>query len=363
MENKISIGIDLDNGDAREIVDYHIPDMERFIEPVNKIAKENPNTELVLVGLKGIIEQNSFNVPNNCRFIYSPEYCPPSKKISKPIEGSSLNILTSLVKSGQVKAFFTIGDTRKVCIELMRLKRLEGVKRGTLVAQFPSEKGGFLYGDVGASSQKSLKIGYKEAINEIAYQEYTQGLMTCVLGKECFGIKPRLGVLSNGIEEHKGSDLSNRVEELFIQGKNEKSLSEFLDYYGKAEPYNALNGDINILLTDGFTGNTSLKFVEAAVKHAERKIKKEFEKLTLLQELSLAPGSITLRKMKQNIKQDLHPDQYAGAVLLGYPGVIVKGHGNSKSHEIYYGIKKTILCAKGNLSPKIEETLAKYSLN
>ena len=359
------IGIDADNGDTIN----EISTTERVVQAVSLIAKKDPNLKLVLAGNEKKIQQIfRNNKPDSVIIIPSSAYYTKGEEITRPVKGTSLNLLVDAVRDSnednRIDCFFSIGDTNKVVVESSRLQRLrvnKGRVHPALVALMATviEGKDCLLTDAGAMNSTD------------SYQVYCQGLMAAAYAEQFFGIKrPRLGVLCNGTEDHKGSNLVKELDELLKQKVSEKGLSELLDYKGKVEPETAMIGDLDILLTDGFTGNVYLKTIEGTIKTGPKFIRQEYEKLRGLEEVSAFLGKKSASAVKQGVGKRLDPQLYNGSILLGHEWtqdkeerevVIVKGHGASTVEGIYSGILRTICFSEKHAGNRIKEVLAKCS--
>lgn len=361
-----NIGIDADNGDLVKDKNHQVPPTKKICSAVSRVLKENGNIHLVLSGNKERI-LNSFQgqIPQSISILPSLEYCLPEQEIERPVSGSSLNNLVRETKSGNLSGFFTIGDTSKVGIEAGRLGRLKSVEKPVLITPVPLyPEGSFFFADVGATSlnqnNKPDKL-YKTGIEEFAREIYCQGIVTAVYAKEKGVSVPRIGLVTIGQEEHKGSDWILATHELFKS--QSQNFQGFADYIGKIEPKHAIKEHlVDIALADGHSGNLLLKLTEGIiglVKDITRDVK---ENLSTLDKLACLPGVIVLRRNKRirKVIENFNPDIYNAALVLGYKGTISKGHGDSSENAVYYGIKRAIDSSKLNLNKKIEQALEKY---
>jgi len=194
------------------------------------------------------------------------------------------------------------------------------------------------------------------ALDESARGLYCQGIMLAVFAQQNGIIKPRVGLLTIGKENHKGSDTILRTDYLFR--KQTENLENFLEYVGKIEPKDALlERRVDIVVTEGHTGNLLLKLAEAIIK-ALKGIYKDTEKnLSTIKKMLCLPAGVMLRKDIQNLRGNYDPDFYNAGILLGYLGLVGKGHGDSCEDAIYYGMKRTAECISRGVSCKLDEAL------
>lgn len=349
------IGIDVENGDpvdGKSVTERMVPAIQRFSE-------ENPGVELYLHGHEDKI-RTAFrrNFPSQAIVVPASEFYTQGEELTRPKKGTVLNNLVGAVHAQEVEGFFSIGDTSKVAIEAMKM-RVKGAKPA-LVGIFPSMNGDFVCSDIGFQTQTSKQKKYSDAVDDWARTIYSQGLMSSVYMHSKGISKPRWGILSIGTENHKGSDTDKRLEELIHQGVADNNLGEFMEYVGKVEPYDCFEGNVDVALTDGYKGNLFLKTAEASFGILKMWAKEEIAKLSTLEKLRLAPGKDILVKVKQDIMDRANPDKYSGALILGYEGIVVKGHGACSSDGIYYGISNLAGCTSEDSGKKLSEIVGKY---
>jgi len=152
------------------------------------------------------------------------------------------------------------------------------------------------------------------------------------------------------------------LDNLILRGIQERNLGEFIDYVGMVEPGACFTGGVDVVLADGYKGNLFLKAAEASSKFLCTLAKREIADLGLVDKLLLAPGKATLVRMKKNIMSIADPDKYAGAVILGYDGVIIKGHGASNTNSIYHGLCRLADCGSNNSGKELVGVVKKYSV-
>ena len=321
-QERIIIGVDAYNGDSIPINNKEVSVTERVAEAVSMVREKNPNIELLV-----------------------------------NYDESSLKDLAIAIKKEEIGGFFSIGDTGKVCRESIRLRRIQ-TKKGKIKPVLAALV-------ATAIEEKDCIMVDAGAINDIedSYDVYCQSLMTASYATHFLGIKqPKLGILCNGIEEHKGNKTVKGTHKLLKQGIKYQGLSELLDYQGKVEPETAMFGSLDILVsTDGFIGNIYLKTCEGAIKLGHYLVKQKFKKLKgMLNQGSAFLGKRAIREVGKEIREKFSPKKYNGALLLGYKGVIVKGHGASSAEGIYGGILRTEIFVEKDVTHEIKEDVNKY---
>lgn len=212
-----------------------------------------------------------------------------------------------LVRDGKVEAVISPGNTGGlVASATLRLRRLEHIDRPAIVTVMPSRVGEFLFLDAGANPEcKPAHLAQFAIMGHI----YSRELM----GRT----RPRVGVLSNGTEETKGTDLTREAVKLC--GRLD------LNFLGYVEGHHLFAGDVDVVVTDGFTGNIVLKSIESLGKAILGMLK---------QELTATPvrkfGAFLARDAFRNIKRRMDPEAYGGAPIVGLNGVVIKAHGSAR---------------------------------
>lgn len=230
---------------------------------------------------------------------------------------SSMRVAINLVKSKEADACVSAGNTGALMATArFVLKTLPGIDRPAIMSVMPRVHGGVTRMlDLGASIDNT-----PEHLTQFA-------VMASVLSHSLTGIQsPRVALLNVGTEEIKGNDLVKKTAELLQQHPN-------INYVGYAEGGDALIGDFDVIVTDGFTGNVALKAMEGAAKTFKHFMIQGFKRnwLTKLAFLIIYP-------VMRSIKKEVDPDNYNGATLLGLNGIVIKSHGGAKVYGFYHAI-------------------------
>lgn len=246
---------------------------------------------------------------------------------------SSINRSMDLVKNGEADAVFAAGSTgAAVAAATLKLRTLEGVKRpGIAVAMpTPADKPVVLI-DGGATTDCTPEILMQFAIMGSAYSKQ-------VIGQAA----PKVGLMSVGSEEAKGNALSKEAFELLGKAP--------INFIGNVEGHDMFEGDVDVVVCDGFTGNVILKTSESAAHAIVTWLKREFTRnpLRLLGALLLSGG---LRSLKQKTSKKT----YGGAPLLGVNGICLIGHGSSDKLAAKNGILQAARAVRLRLNETILE--------
>lgn len=278
--------------------------------------------EILLVGKEALLNKKleAQNVASNIKIIHAPEVLEMSDKPSRTARGKALNSMAvgmDLIRSGEADAFVTAGNTGGAMANgLFRLGRIKGVKRPALTVLLPVITGDHcVVLDIGANADCKPEYLRQFAIMGSLYAEK-------VLGKG----NPRVGLLSNGEEAGKGNEL---VKETYPLLK-----SSNLNFIGNVEPKELYNGEADVVVTDGFTGNVLIKSSEAVSKMLIDIIRRE-----LTNSLRTSVGALLAKPAFNKVKQLMDPGEVGAAPLLGIDGLIFVGHGRSDARAIVNAIQ------------------------
>jgi phosphate acyltransferase len=253
---------------------------------------------------------------------------------------SSIRVAARLVREGKAHGLISAGNTGAVMATAkIVLGTLEGVDRPALAAVFPTAAGkAAVLLDVGANVDcKASHLEQFAVMGEIYYR--------VIFGAE----RPRVGLLSNGEEAHKGNDLTREALALLKQHP--------LNFAGNVEGRDLYNGRVDVIVTDGFIGNVVLKISEGVIEAVSSMLKE-----ALSSTLSSKVGYVLSRKAFRDFKKRLDYSEYGGAPLLGVKGVCIICHGGSNSNAIKNAIRVAAEFSEGRVNEKIEKELAGAAL-
>lgn len=279
-------------------------------------------TELLLVGRQEEI-QAALNA-HHCRderirVVHASEFLTmedkPLEAVRKKKDSSMLRAI-ELVRDGKADAVISQGNTGAlVAASTLRLKRLDVVSRPVIAVVMPSLTGECVLLDAGANSECT-----PEYLVEFA-------VMGSVYSREILGRKqPRVGLLSNGTEESKGTDLTRETDRLLRRTS--------LNYLGYVEGFNLFNDSVEVVVADGFVGNIVLKSCESLSRTVGQMLKQELSANPLRQ-----LGAFLAQGAFKRIKYRMNPDAHGGAPLLGLRGTVIKAHGSARELAIASAIR------------------------
>lgn len=246
---------------------------------------------------------------------------------------SSVHIAFETLVSGEAQAFYSAGNTGAVlAASVIFSGRIDGVDRPAVAVTLPSRKGELVFLDAGANI----------ACRPRHLMQFA--LMGAVYAKEILGVeKPRIGLLSNGVEESKGTETLKRAREKI------KSL-EGIEYIGFVEGDEMMKGSVDVVVTDGFTGNLVLKAIEGIGEFMVDSLAELFQG-GALNKLSKA----ILRAKIASLHNRIDYAHYGGAPLVGVRHAVIVGHGRSSSNAVANGIRLAAQIAAANYSDKAAE--------
>ncbi|MDO4732924.1 MAG: phosphate acyltransferase PlsX [Bacillota bacterium] len=234
---------------------------------------------------------------------------------------SSIWIATELVKKGEADAIVSAGSTgAQMTAATLLLGRVKGVQRPAIGTVLPTLQGGRLLLDVGANPDCTPELLLQFAQMGTTYAH-------CVLGIE----KPRVALLANGTEDHKGSKLTQAAFALLQESS--------LNFLGNREGRDLLNGEYDVMVCDGMSGNIALKSLEGAIAALMLMLKEKLS-ANLLRKL----GASLIMPGLRELKKSMDYQEYGGAPLLGVNGVSIICHGSSKERALLRACEVAAQC-------------------
>lgn len=302
-------------------------------------AAQQFQDEILLVGPQKILEEKlrQFSPSHLVRVIHASEVL---EMTDKPAENArrkadnSMAVGLELIHKGEADAFVTAGNTGGAMVNaLLHLGRIRGVRRPALTALFPVRGGKCVVLDIGANADCKPEFLLQFAIMGAVYAEK-------VLNKP----NPRVALLSNGEEAGKGNEL---VKETYPLLKN--SIPNFI---GNVEGKELFNGEADVVVTDGFTGNVLLKSSEAVAKFLTDIIKDE-----MLSSFQTKIGALLAKPAFANVKKIMDPAEVGAAPLLGINGLVFIGHGRSDQRALLNAIRVARQSVEVNLLDELKSAI------
>ena len=247
---------------------------------------------------------------------------------------SSMRVAIDLVKSGRAAACVSAGNTGALtAMAHFVLKTIEGVERAAIVSAIPAAHGHTQMLDLGANTKAT-----PEQLHQFA-------AMGAIIARDIHGLdNPRIGLLNIGEEDIKGHEV--------VQAAHALLGASGLNYVGFVEGDDIFSGDVDVVVTDGFTGNVALKTMEGAARLIGNRMRQEFTASWIDRLAGLAA-----RPVLRRVAAGLDPNRYNGACMVGLAGIVVKSHGRAHSVAFARAIATAAVAARHDLTAHIAQAL------
>jgi len=301
-------------------------------------AAREYGVEIVLVGREDVVraELLKHNIAGlNLPIKHAPDVIEMDEKPAQAVKHkkeSSVMVGLKMLTNGEVDAFISAGHSGATMAgaTLGSPGRIKGVDRPGLATVFPTKKGLTLVVDVGANTEVRPEYLIQFAQMGAVYAEKVMGRPN-----------PKVGLLSNGEEDSKGNELVLATHKLLRQTPG-------LNFTGNVEGKDITDGAVDVVVTDGFTGNIFLKTAEGTVSVLLSLLKQELTANLFYKLLALA-----LKPAFNKVRKALDYEEFGGAPLLGVNGVVIITHGKMKAK----GIKNSIRVAKEAVDSQMVENI------
>jgi glycerol-3-phosphate acyltransferase PlsX len=241
-----------------------------------------------------------------------------------------------MLSEGSGDAFISAGNTGALLAGgLFVVGRIKGIDRPCLAPVLPGKKGPFLLVDSGANAECKTQ-------NLLQFAMMGEIYMKKVLKKP----EPTVGLINIGAEEEKGTEFVKECHKLL---KNSK-----VNFKGNVEGRDIPDGSIDVVVSDGFTGNVVLKVFEGVAQTIFDTLKEEIMSNTMSK-----IGGMLLKPVFKRFKKKFDYTEHGGAILLGVDGPVIKAHGSSNAKAIKNAIRQAVLCIEGGVVESIKEELLK----
>ena len=338
MNKKITIAIDAMGGDNSP---------QKTIDGVVMFLVKNEKKNDFLLKLYGdkkkiYSELKKFTYPKHLlEIIHTNNVISDEETPLTAIKNSKNTSMWNCIKAqteGGANISLSAGNTGVLLvISRMILKMMSQVSRPALAGLWPNEKGMNVVLDLGANIEC-------DDINLIDFAELGSALYKSLFPNE----KPLVALLNIGSEEIKGTDILKKTYKKLSELSNENNFI----FNGYIEGNKIMNGDSNVIVTDGFTGNVALKTAEGTAKFITDNLRKSLNQ-NFITKISMIFSYFSLRKFKER----LDPRKYNGAIFLGLNGPVVKSHGGTDAIGFYHSIDLCYKIVKGNLIKRIKNNL------
>jgi glycerol-3-phosphate acyltransferase PlsX len=260
----------------------------------------------------------------------------PGKAVrAKP--DASMPTCFELVRNGEAQAAMSAGNSgAMLACGLFKYRRLKGVDRPAIVTSLPNRRGFTTLLDIGANVECKPINFVQFAIMGAAYARFKYGTA-----------HPKVAVLANGTEEGKGTELTRAVHELLSA-----ATSDDFEYRGYAEGHGLYDGEHDVIVTDGFTGNVALKVAEATGRLIASWLRE-----AVLANWRSKVGALVLRPAFDSLREKMNPDNYGAAPLLGVDRPAWICHGGASPFAIAVALQLAARSVDEGLVPAIAGAL------
>lgn len=276
-------------------------------------------------------------IPSGVEIAHAPDVIAMHEKPSSAVRRkreASVCVAARLVAQGRADAMVSAGNSgAAMAAGLFDLGRISGVQRPALASAFPTKKHSAVVLDLGANIDPTPAQLAQFAVLGDAYAR-------AVLGRA----NPRVALLCNGSEEVKGSDLTRAAHDILNRLP--------INYGGYCEGRDLFEGDIDVVVTDGFTGNVLLKTLEGFVVALRDIFEREVRS-----SITATAGALLMRNIFGTIKRRLDFEEAGGAPLLGLQKSCLVAHGGSSVNAIANAIRAAVRLVRTHLIQTIEESI------
>jgi len=283
------------------------------------ISRSSEDLEIILIGNQDKINSClDKTLPNQISIHHASEIVSmddDGSKVFKSKPDSSIVQGLKLVKENKANAFISAGHTGAVmATSLFLLGRIPDVKRPCLGVYIKTQTGGKIICDVGANPDANPEQLLQFAIMASVYLDHVEGIK-----------KPQIGLINIGEESTKGSELYKEAFKLF--------KTELPNFIGNVESRNLFDCDANVLVCDGFVGNTLIKFAEGWITTFSNLVKEKINN-----KISYKIGAGLIKPALEEIKNQYDYEEHGGTPLLGVNGIAIVSHGSSTPKAIMNSI-------------------------
>ena len=308
-----------------------------------EFRRDHADVDIVLVGLSDAIENElarhgavpdaGLRVRHAAQVVAMDE--PPAQAMRLK-KDSSMRVAVNLVKAGEAHACVSAGNTGALmAISRFVLKTLPAIDRPAIASGVPNQRGGYTYildlgANVDCTPEQLMQFGVMGAM-----------LVAAVDHKE----RPSVGLLNIGVEDIKGNDSVKQAAELL--------RASGLNFHGNVEADDIYKGTVDVVVCDGFVGNSVLKASEGVAKMIVAFLRQEFSR-NPWRKLSALLAMPVLKALRAR----MDPGRYNGASLLGLKGVVIKSHGSADRYAFGQALRRAAEEVRNDVVRRITERMA-----
>ncbi|WP_049387338.1 phosphate acyltransferase PlsX [Staphylococcus epidermidis] len=305
------------------------------LDAVKKAVEDFKDLEIILFG-----DESQYNLSHErIEFRHCTEKIEMEDEPVRAIKrkkDSSMVKMAEAVKSGEADGCVSAGNTGALMSAgLFIVGRIKGVARPALVVTLPTTDGkGFVFLDVGANADAKAEHLLQYAQLGNIYAQKIRGIQN-----------PSVSLLNIGTEAAKGNSLTKKAYDL-----SEKNQS--FNFTGNIEAKTLMDGNVDVVVTDGYTGNMVLKNLEGTAKSIGKMLKE-----TIMSSFKNKLAGAVLKKDLETFAKKMDYSEYGGSVLLGLDGTVVKAHGSSNAKAFYSAIRQAKIAGEENIVQIMKDTV------
>ncbi|MFP9179049.1 phosphate acyltransferase PlsX [Enterococcus faecalis] len=312
---------------------------QAIVEGIMLAKQDFPDIEFQLYGKEAEIKKYITD-EKNITIIHTDEKIASDDEPVKAIrrkKTASMVLAAQAVKNGEADAIFSAGNTGALLAAgLFIVGRIKNVERPGLMSTLPvmgEPDKGFDMLDLGANADNKPEHLVQYAVLGSFYAEKVRNVQN-----------PRVGLLNNGTEETKGSELTKKAFELL-------AADETINFVGNVEARELLNGVADVVVTDGFTGNAVLKSIEGTAMNMMSLLKTAI----LSEGVKGKMGALLLKNALHGMKDEMDYSKHGGAVLFGLKAPVIKTHGATGPDAVRYTIRQIHTMLETQVVPQLVE--------
>ncbi|MCL4159921.1 UNVERIFIED_CONTAM: hypothetical protein GTU68_015973 [Idotea baltica] len=322
----------------------HAPDI--VIEGASIARERVPSLKLLIFGDETRIVPLITKYPilkDCCEVVHTDKVISADEKPSQALRrgrDSSMGQSIQAVKDGRASAAVLAGNTgAQMALAKFILRTMPGIDRPALAALLPTSRGESVMLDLGANVECDENNLVQFAIMGAAFARTVLGVS-----------KPTVAILNVGVEDLKGSDSIKEADRML------REANIPMDYKGFTEGHGLGGGEVDVVVTDGFTGNIALKTAEGTARMIANLLKR-----SLNESLISKIGALFASSSLMSLKNHLDPNNHNGAVFMGLNGLVIKSHGGASANGFASAIGVAIDMAENDLAGKINRDLSNFN--
>ena len=306
------------------------------------VLAQTPDLRLIIAGRGDVVRPLVAGAdPGRCRVVEASEVVGMDEKPQEAVrrkKNSSMRVAINLVKQGEAAACVSAGNTGALlATSRFVLGTVPGIDRPAIVSAVPAAHGHTVMLDLGANPDCAADHLVQFAV------------MGSVIASDLHGIdRPRIGLLNIGEEDIKGTQE--------LKAAHRVLGSAPVNYVGFVEGNLIFSGDVDVVVTDGFTGNVALKTMEGLARFIGSVMREEFTASPLRK-----VGALAASPALNGIRARLDPSAYNGASMVGLNGVVIKSHGSADRRAFASAVRVAVTEARKGVPAQIVELMARVN--